>query len=95
MLCCLRSRAGGGGGGARTDLDLETDSKHCQSFQSLKLTERQDVDPSCALAWFVESRNTSEEDLVVNVVEHDITSHKEGDTTLSHSVGFHTCFLFS
>ena len=32
--------------------------------------------------WFVESRNTSEEDLVVSVVEHDITSHKEGDTTL-------------
>ena len=33
--------------------------------------------------WFVESRNTctSEEDLVVIVVEHDITSHKEGDTT--------------
>ena len=36
-----------------------------------------------ALVWFVESRNTSEEDLVVGVVEHDITSHKEGDTTLS------------
>ena len=32
--------------------------------------------------WFVESRNTSEEDLVVIVVEHDTTSHKEGDTTL-------------
>ena len=31
--------------------------------------------------WFVASRNTSEEDLVVIVVEHDITSHKEGDTT--------------
>ena len=29
----------------------------------------------------MESRNTSEEDLVVSVVEHDITSHKEGDTT--------------
>ena len=30
----------------------------------------------------MDSRNTSEEDLVVIVVEHDITSHKEGDTTI-------------
>ena len=29
----------------------------------------------------MESRNTSGEDLVVIVVEHDITSHKEGDAT--------------
>ena len=27
----------------------------------------------------MESRNTSEEDLVVIVIEHDITSHEEGD----------------
>ena len=33
--------------------------------------------------WFVESSNTSEEDLVVIVVEHDITSNK-GDTTKVH-----------
>ena len=36
--------------------------------------------------WFVESCNTSEEDLEVIVVEHDFTSHKEGlrryDTTV-------------
>ena len=31
--------------------------------------------------WFVESRNTSEEDLVVILIEHDSTSHKEEDTT--------------
>ena len=31
--------------------------------------------------WFVESRNTLEEDLAVSVVDHDITSHKEGGTT--------------
>ena len=28
----------------------------------------------------MDSRNTSEEDPAVIVVEHDITSHKEGDT---------------
>ena len=32
----------------------------------------------------MDSRTTSEEDLVVIVVEHDITSHKEGDTTLGY-----------
>ena len=30
----------------------------------------------------MESRNTSEEDMVVIVVEHDIASHKEGDATI-------------
>ena len=30
----------------------------------------------------MDSYNTSEEDLVVYVVEHDITRHKEGDTTV-------------
>ena len=43
--------------------------------------------------WFVESRNTSEEDLVVSVVEHDITSHKEGDTTLGAVIRITTTVL--
>ena len=66
------------------DLDTETESKYCRHVRGIRVwnqTKRQDVDPSCALEWFVDSRNTSEEDLVVIVVEHDITSHKEGDTT--------------
>ena len=39
---------------------------------------------------FVESCNTSEEDLVVSVVEHDITSHKEGDTTVACIANYRT-----
>ena len=37
----------------------------------------------------MESRHTSEEDLVVIVVAHDITSHKEGDTTYMWPHGRH------
>ena len=43
--------------------------------------------------WFVESRNTLEEDLAVIVVEHDITSHKEGDTINVSLVFIFTCVL--